>query len=243
MPRVASVSASIWSVALASALAVLSTPTRGQAQAPGEAVTIVDPIDIPPENDPLAHAWDRPGDRGGFYLRGSLSLGVNNTRLGAAPWEEDLAGQTVNGFGTGYGLDIGAHLRPWLAIHLDTTLGVLWNGDLENNLAVAGDPSQSARVLAYGFAPALTFFTAHDFYLKPAFGVGLATVKKPGRDFTTNPGFYMHLVAGKDLVVDEHFSFGLQFEVAYMLLGAEHEEEEARIRQFLFGVSFGFDSL
>jgi hypothetical protein len=234
-----------YALALVASLAVTSLlPARGRAQAPGEAITVIDPIDIPPENDPLAHAWDLPGQRGGFYLRGTIGLGVINTRLGAAPWESELDySATVNGFGTGYGIDIGGLVRPWLALHLDTTLGVLWSGDLERSFGTLGDNDGTARILAYGFAPAVTFFTRNDFYLKPAFGVGFATVKRSGKDFTSDPGFYMHLVAGKELVVDDHFSFGLQFEIAYMLLGAERAEEKARIRQFLFGVSFGFDSL
>lgn len=223
--------------------ALLSVAKSGVAQAPGEAVTVVDPIDIPPEHDPLAHAWDLPDQRGGFYLRLSTSIGAQNTRVGEPAWGSDaLGGRTTNGFASGYGLDLGGFVRPWLALHLDTTLGVLWSGTNSDVRNVLDEPGNT-RVLAYGFAPALTFFTPHRFFFKPAFGVGLATYKSDGRSTTTNPGFYMHLVAGKDLYTDRNFSFGLQFEVAYMLLGGEHAAEDARVRQFLFGVSFGFDSI
>lgn len=231
----------VYALVLAASLVV---PTVGEAQLPGEAVTVVDPIDIPPERDPLAHAWELPGQRGGFYLRLSSSIGVHNTRLGPPSWEEDALGVTANGFGSGYGIDLGGFVRPWVVLHLDTSLGVLWSGDLERDIGIAGSTySGDARVLAYGFAPAATFFTPHGFFLKPAFGVGLATVKTPGHTNTTSPGFYMHLVAGKDLYIDRHFSVGLQFEIAYMLLNDDDKQDEARVRQFLFGVSFGFDSL
>ena len=228
---------------LALALSLTEATFTVQAQAPGEAVTVVDPIDIPPEHDPLAHAWDIPGQRGGFYLRASTSIGVNNTRLGPASWDSNANGVTSTGFGSGYGLDIGGYLRPWLALHLDANLGVLWNGTDHRDIDIAGSFNYRRRVLAYGFAPALTFWSRRNFFFKPAFGVGFATVKQHGQSNTTNPGFYMHLVAGKDLYTDENFSFGLQFEIAYMLLGANRPEDEARVRQFLFGASFGFNSI
>lgn len=215
---------------------------RVEAQAPGEAVSEVDPLDIPPEHDPLAHAWELPGQRGGFYLRLSTAIGVHNTRLGPAGWESDDVGATANGFGSGYGIDVGGFVRSWLALHLDANLGVLWNGDLDRDLAVEGQYGSSVRILAYGLAPAATFFSPHGFFFTPAFGVGLATLESRGEANTSDPGFYMNLTAGKELFVDEHFSFGLQFQILYMLLGAERREQEARVRQFLFGVSFGFDS-
>lgn len=231
--------ASIFAIA---AVAALASAREAEAQVPGETVTVVDPIDIPPEHDPLAHAFDRLELRGGFYLRPSIGIGVQNTRFGPAGWESDNDGGSANGFGTGFGLDIGGFVRPWLAVHLDTNLGVLWDADLENDLYVVGVPSDEVRVLAYGFAPAVTFFAPYGFYFKPAFGVGLARVMRRGDDYTTDPGFYMDLVAGKDLFVSQNYSVGLQFQIVYMRLGAEREEDEARVRQFLFGVSFGFDS-
>ncbi len=230
--------------------ATLRLPSAVAAQAPGEAVTVVDPLDIPPEHDPLARAWELPGQRGGLYLRASTSIGVHNARLGPPSWDSD-AGLNANGFGSGYGVDLGGFVRPWLALHVDSSLGVMWNGDLDSDYTDLG--SASVRVLAYGVAPAVTFFTPHDFYFKPAFGVGWATVKRAGESNTTDPGFYMHLVAGKDLFVDRHFSVGLQFEIVYMLLNGKDGgdvatapgyvfSEDVRDRQFLFGVSFGFDS-
>jgi hypothetical protein len=225
--------------------AVLSVADTGAAQVPGEAVTVVDPIDIPPEHDPLAHAWDLPDQRGGFYLRGSTSLGGQSTRLGAASFESNNDGYNVGGFSTGYGLDLGGFLLPWLALNLDTSLGVLWSGSFNNDYYIAGsyDNSYDARVISYGVAPAVTFFTAHRFFFKPALGVGWATVKSPGHNWTTNPGFYMHLVAGKDLYTDRHFAFGLQMEMAFMALNGDDAKDDVRVRQFQFGVSFGFDSL
>jgi hypothetical protein len=213
-----------------------------QAQRPGEVVTVVDPIDIPPENDPLAHAWDTPGDRAGLYLRLSTSIGVQNTRVGPAGWESDIAGQTVNGFASGYNVHFGGLLRPWLALHLDASIGVLWNGDVEELRVLGETRDGNARVAAYGLAPALTFFTRNNFYFTPAFGVGFATMRWPGVEERTNPGFYMNLIAGKDVYTDDHFAVGLQFQIAYMMLGHDDESLEARVRQFLFGVSFGFDS-
>jgi hypothetical protein len=235
--------ASLLAISVVATLASAAVGADGvEAQVPGEAVTVVDPIDIPPEHDPLAHAFDQPGQRGGFYLRPSIGIGVQNTRFGPAGWESDNDGAAANGFATGYGLDIGGFVRPWVALHLDTNLGILWNAELESDLRVVGQREGDVRVLAYGFAPAATFFAPHGFYFKPAFGVGLARVKSRGGDYTTDPGFYMDLVAGKDLFVDRHFSVGLQFQIIYMRLGADLEDDEARVRQFLFGVSFGFDS-
>jgi len=226
------------------ALFLVAAPAAEAQQLPGEAVTVVDPLDIPPEHDPLAHAWDLPGQRGGFYLRGAISLGVHNVRFGPASWEDET-GENANGFGTNYQLDLGGFVRPWIALHLDTNLGVLWSADLESDLAIAGAAGRSpdVRVLAYGFAPAVTFFTPSGFYFKPAFGVGLSTVTQSDKSRTSDPGFYMHLVAGKDVYSDRHFSVGLQFDITYMRLGDDDPRYEQRIRQFLFGVSFGFDSL
>lgn len=229
-----------WSALFAVAISFAGASAPAAAQH-GEVVTVVDPIDIPPENDPLAHAWDTPGERGGFYLRLSTSLGVENTRLGPPGWESDIEGKTINGFTSGYNLHLGGLLRPWLALHADANIGVLWNGDVEE-LGVLGDRDRDARVVTYGFAPAVTFFTPRDFYFTPAFGVGFATMRLPGNDEKTDPGFYMNLVAGKDVYVGDQVSVGLQFQVVYMLLGHDDDRLEARVRQFLFGVSFGFDS-
>jgi hypothetical protein len=225
----------------AAALLLAFSTTHASAQQRGDVVTVVDPIDIPPEHDPLAHAWDTPGERSGFYLRFSTSLGVQNTRIGPAGWESDIEGITVNGFTSGHDLHLGGLLRPWLALHADASIGVLWSGDVEE-LRVIGDRDLSARVVAYGLAPAVTFFTPRHFYFTPAFGVGFATFEWPGVEETTDPGFYMNLIAGKDVYVGPHVSVGLQFQVVYMKLGHDDDQYETRVREFLFGVSFGFNS-
>lgn len=224
------------------AMSGLTVSASAQAAAQTDPAPTVDPLDIPPENDPLAHAFDRPRERGGFYLRASTSIGVHNTRLGPAPWEDE-GGLHAHGFGSGFGLDVGAFVAPFLAVHANTTLGVLWNGNVHDEVSIAGAPTEHARVLAYGFAPAATFFTPHDFRLTTAFGVGLATVKRKNVNDTTDPGFYMDLVAGKDIVVSPNFAIGLQFQIVYMLLGNDAKNDDARVRQFLFGVSGAFDSI
>src|SRR4051812_46535261 len=163
------ISSALISSALIGSVFTTAFTSSAHAQAvPGEAVSEVDPIDIPPEHDPLAHAWDQPGDRGGFYLRLSTSIGVNNTRLGEPSWDGD--GVTANGFGTAFGLDAGGFVAPWLALHLDATIGMLWHGNLnvDDTLAAAGVSDETTRIAAYGLAPAATFFTPHDFYLKTA---------------------------------------------------------------------------
>ena len=214
---------------------------HAQTAPAADAVTPVDPLDIPPEDDPLANAFDRPGQRGGFYLRLSSSIGVHNTRLGPAPWQGD--GSHAHGFGSGFGLDAGYLMSPWVALHANSTLGVLWNGNVHEEVSISGSPREKARVLAYGFAPAATFFTPHDFRFTTAFGVGLATIKTRAGDDTTDPGFYMDLVAGKDIVVSRNFAIGVQFQVVYMLLGNDANHDEARVRQYLFGLSGAFDSI
>ncbi len=225
------------------AIGLLAASSSAQAQgAPGtDSVTPVDPLDIPPEDDPLAHAFERPGERGGFYLRLSSSIGVHNTRLGPAPWEGD--GSRVHGFGSGFGLDAGYMLSPWVALHLNSTLGVLWNGNVREEVSISGAPERQARVLAYGAAPAATFFTPHDFRFTTAFGVGMATVKARGLNDTTDPGFYMNLVVGKDIIVSRNAAIGVHFQVVYMLLGNDAQHEDARVRQYLFGLSGAFDSI
>lgn len=220
----------------------LGESSLAAAQDPsGDSFEVIDPIDIPPDRDPLAHAWDQPDQRGGFYLRASMALGAQSTHLGPAPWKDDELGRRASGFDTGFNLDVGGVLRPWVALHLNAHAGVLWNGDVQRDFGIDDHPS--ARIAAYGAAPAVTFFTPHFFYFTGAFGVGIARMRYTGYDRTTNPGFYMNLVAGKDLYVDRNFSFGLQMQVVYMLLGANHTVDEARVREFLFGMSFGFDSI
>jgi hypothetical protein len=209
---------------------------------PADAISEVDPIDIPPEDDPLAHAWDRPSDRGGFYLRGTATLGVHSTHLGPAPWDSNN-GRLAHGFGSGFTLDLGAFLTPWLAVHADAMVGMLWNGNLDQEYALATDDGDGARIAAYGFAPAVTFYTPRAFYIKAAFGVGFANIQQPGPDNMTNAGFYTDLAVGKDLYVDRNFALGLQFQIAYMLLGDEDDIDEARVRQYLFGFSVAFDSI
>ncbi len=216
-------------------------PALAHAQDAADGVTVVDPLDIPPEHDPLAHAFDRPRERGGLYLRLSSSIGVHNTRLGPAAWEGN--GRHARGFGSGFGLDVGALVAPWLAVHANATLGVLWNGDVREEAGIAGTTPPRARVLAYGVAPAATFFTPHDFRITTAMGVGMATVKQRDTSDTTNPGFYMDLIAGRDIVVSRNFAIGLQFQVVYMLLSNDANHDDARVRQFLFGMSGAFDSI
>lgn len=228
-------------IALALACLVSSVSHEALAQAPAMPAGI-DPIDIPPERDPLAHAWDRPEQRGGFYARAALGLGFASTRLGPAPWEDDeYTAVLARGFGNGFNLDLGYVLAPWVALHLSTHAGMLWNGDLERDF---GRPEDlSARVSAFGFGPAVTFFTPRNFYFTGAFGTGLARTQYRGYHKTTDFGFYMNLAAGKDLYVGRHVSFGLQFQIVYMLLGAERKADEARVREFLFGMSVAFDSI
>ncbi|MFT3926242.1 MAG: hypothetical protein QM778_27095 [Myxococcales bacterium] len=230
---------------LASVLCLLSglwLAGSARADVPPDTVTEVDPIDIPPEHDPLAHAFRRLDDRGGFYLRLSTNIGYHSTRLGSGPGDAGPS-ERARGFGTAFGVDLGGFVQPWLALHLDSTLGILWNGDIDRDLAIDEGLDNSVRILAYGVAPALTFFLPHTFFIKTAFGVGMATIKRVGRTNNTNPGFYMDLVLGKDLYVDDHFSFGLQMQIIYMRLGADSRINEARVQQYLWGVSFGFDSL
>lgn len=222
-------------------VASLLAASEGQAEAPPEVVYEVDPIDIPPERDPLAHAFERDDQRGGFYLRGSTNIGFHTTRLGPAPWEGESDNVRAKGFGTAFGVDIGGFVNPWLALHLDATAGALWNGDIHRRFDVAGS-DESARILAYGLAPAATFFLPHTFFVKTAFGVGLGQIKRGGKNDTTNPGFYMDLVVGKDLYVDDHLSFGLQMQIIYMRLGNDTEANEARVQQYLWGFSLGYDS-
>jgi hypothetical protein len=244
MPRIISsrvkLRASIFALALA---CVISSPLHvAHAQAPVPLPAGIDPIDIPPEHDPLAHAWDRPGDRGGFYLRGSMALGFTSSRFGPSPWaDNDYLARIARGFGTGFNLDIGGLIAPWIAVHLNSHAGVLWDGDVEREFAVSDD--LSARVAAYGGGPAVTFFTPHDFYFTAAFGLGIAHTKYPGYNKTTDPGFYMNWVAGKDLYVGRHVSVGVQFQIVYMLLGADQLDDEARVREFLFGMSTAYDSM
>jgi hypothetical protein len=214
------------------------------AQSKSGAAPIIDPIDIPPEHDPLAHAWRRPGERGGFYTRALLSLtGLHSTRLGAAPWESEGGGLRARGFGSGFGLDVGGVLAPWVALHLAAHMGVLWNGNLDQDFGIEGSVPDNVRVVAYGLAPAATFFAPHGFFFTGAFGVGLARTKYTGYNNLTDPGFFMNMVAGKDLYVGRNVAFGIQMQIVYMLLGDEQKIDEARVRQFLFGMSLAFDSI
>jgi hypothetical protein len=215
--------------------------SSARADTPPEVVTEIDPIDIPPEHDPLAHAFDRPEQRGGFYLRLSTNLGYQTTRLGPAPWEGESDNVRAKGFGTAFGLDAGGFIAPWVALHLDATAGILWNGDIDREFAI--DADDSARILAYGLAPAATFFLPHEFFIKTAFGVGLATIKRGGRSDNTDPGFYMDLMLGNDLYVSDHVSVGIQMQIIYMLLNNDTKANEARVQQYLWGLSVGFDSI
>jgi hypothetical protein len=166
------------------------------------------------------------------------------TRLGPSPWDDnDYLAKSTGGFGTGFTLDVGGMIRPWVALHLDAHIGMLWNGDLDQEFSVSYYNNTNARVAAYGAGPAVTFFTPYDFYFTGAFGVGIAHTSYTGYHNTTNPGFYMNLVTGKDLYAGTHVSFGVQFQIVYMLLGADQVQDEARVREFLFGVSVGYDSL
>jgi hypothetical protein len=238
-PRASTRALGSFALALACTLGCVAAAS---AQAPAPLPAGIDPIDIPPERDPLRHAWDRPEERGGFYLRGSLGLGFMAGRLGPPPWDsDDYDARVARGFGTAFGLDLGWALAPWVAVHLNTHAAVLWNGDLEREFAV--QDSLDARVNAYGLGPAVTFFTPHDFFFTGAFGMGIARTRYRGYNKTTDPGFYMNLVAGKDLYVGRHFSVGVQFQVAYMLLGADQVPDELRVREFLFGMSMAYDSI
>src|SRR5690606_23017127 len=126
-------------------------PRASSAQStPPETVTEIDPIDIPPDRDPLRYAFRRPDDRGGFYLRASTTLGFHTTRLGPAPWENEFESVRARGFGTAFGVDVGGFVKPWLALHLDLTASALWNGEVDRDLDFANAPAQKARILAYG---------------------------------------------------------------------------------------------
>jgi hypothetical protein len=225
----------------ASALFLGALPASSAHAQPTSTTTEIDPIDIPPEHDPLAHAWDQPMDRGGFYLRGTIGLGYQNTHLGPAPWKESDQGRGIQGFANGFSLDAGYMLAPWVALHATAHAGVLWSGDLNRTFGLADD--LSGRVAAYGGGLGATFFTRRDFYMGLAAGVGAAHSRYPGYNRWTDPGFFMSISAGKDLYTGRNFAFGLQMQFVYMLLGANHAADEARVRQFLVGFSFAFDSI
>jgi hypothetical protein len=222
---------------------LLAGSALAQSAAPGEAVSPIDPIDIPPENDPLAHAWDRPDQRGGFYLRGLLSIGVHTARIGPPNWENGEGGGEARGFGSGFGLDLGGFIAPWVALHLDAQAGVLWSGDYESDLAVAAYEPDDMRVATYGLAPAATFFVPHDFFFTTAFGVGLAHKQAGDSSTTTNPGFFMNLAVGNDLYTSRNLAVGIQMQVVYTVLGDDQTKNDVRSRQFLFGVSVAYDSI
>lgn len=201
----------------------------------------IDPIDIPPERDPLARAWDRPDLRGGLYLRGTFALGMQSTYLGPAPWKDYETGLSAFGCANGFTLDVGGMLAPWVALHATAHAGVLWNGDLDREFGIEDD--LTARITAYGVGPAATFFTPNSFYFTLGAGVGFARTRYTGYDRWTNPGFFMSTVAGKDFYVGRHFSFGMQMQIVYMRLFADREQDEARVREFLWGFSFAYDSI
>lgn len=201
----------------------------------------IDPIDIPPEHDPLAHAFDQPMDRGGFYLRGAFGFGYQNTHYGAAPWDDSDNSYSLDGFANGFSLDVGYMLTPWVALHATGHAGVLWSGDLDRAFGVEDD--LSGRVAAYGAGVGATFFTRHDFYGGLGAGVGFVKTRYPSYNSWTDPGFFMSLIVGQDLYTGRNFSFGLQMQFVYMYLPAEDKSDEARVREFQFGLSFAYDSI
>jgi hypothetical protein len=219
----------------------LGIAVEARADAPKEHVTEIDPIDIPPEHDPLAHAWDRPEQRGGFYLRASTNIGYMVSHMGPAAFESSRSNnERLFGFGTNFGLDIGGFLAPWVALHLDTTAGVLWNGSVDADLYL---PGQGGRIAAFGAAPAATFVLPHDFTIKTAFGVGIARIKRNGDSDFTHPGFYMDLAFGNDVYTSDHLAVGLQFQIVYMNLDADKKQDESRIQQYMWGISVAYDSI
>lgn len=225
-------------VAFASGLLALGVAPASAQSIPS---TEIDPIDIPPDHDPLAHAWDRPGDRGGFYLRGTVGIGFQSTHLGPAPWNDSYDGRSAFGFADAFTLDVGGMLAPWVALHATAYAGMLWNGNLEEDFGV--DYDTDVRIGAFGGGLGATFYTPRDFYAKLAGGVGISHTEYRGYNEWTNPGFFMDVSLGKDLYAGPNFSCGLQLQFVYMYLPADRTEDDARVRQFQFGFSFAYDSI
>jgi hypothetical protein len=206
-------------------------------------VPVVDPIDVPPERDPLAHAWDEPETRGGFYLRAGFGLGFQSSRLGPAPWENDSYGTRARGFATDFSLDIGGMVNERIALHLDTHLSALWSADIHQDFAVAGDDLGSARILAYGAGPAATFFSRRNFFFRVGAGIGFAQVRWPGHSDTTNPGFFLDAMVGKEVFRDDHSAVAVEMQFVYMRLGDEDRTDEVRVRALTWGASYAFDGI
>jgi hypothetical protein len=229
--------------ALLGAFCVPCGEARAQPSAP-DTVPLVDPIDIPPEHDPLAHAFRRPSERGGFYARGLFNfVGAHSAQLrspNSLSTDDELS---ARGFGSGFGLDLGGLLAPWIALHVTGHVGVLWNGDLEEAFGISGSVADQLRLTTYGVAPGATFLAPHGFFLTTAFGVGVARLKYPQNSNLTDPGFFMDLVAGKDFFIGPHFAIGMQMQIVYLVLKDSAEIDRVRSRQFLFGLSVAFDSI
>jgi hypothetical protein len=231
-------------VLLAAAITALGL---GQAQSaaaqlqPG--VPTVDPIDIPPDHDPLANAWDQPDDRGGLYVRGGIGLGFQSTRIGLPPWESASNGTRALGFASGFSVDVGYLLNQHVALHLDTHVNALWSGNIERQFGVAGEDYGDARIAAFGLAPAVTLFSRRDFFFKVGVGVGLARSRWPGHHETSKPGVFADLTVGKDLYRDDHNAFGLHMQFVYMYLGDDRRDNQLRVRALTWGVSYAFDSI
>jgi hypothetical protein len=201
----------------------------------------VDPIDIPPRRDPLRHAFDRPSDKGGFYLRGTFGIGFQSSHLGPSPWKDSYDSRSAFGFADAFTLDIGGMIAPWFALHLTAHAGMLWNGDLDEDYGL--DDGVDVRIGAYGGGPGATFYMPYHFYTGLSAGVGIAHTQYRGYNEWTNPGFFMGLAVGNDLYAGRNFSCGLQLQFVYMFLPADQTEDEVRVRQFQFGFSFAYDSI
>lgn len=216
----------------------LAAPTDAQAQP----APVIDPIDIPPEHDPLAHAFDRPGDRGGFYLRGTFGIGFQSTHLGPSPWKDSYDGRSAFGFADAFTLDVGYMLAPWVALHVTGHAGMLWNGEIEDDFGIDDNNGDDVRIGAYGGGLGATFY-ARNFYTGLSAGVGIAHTQYPGYNELTNVGFFLGTLVGYDFYANRNFACGVNLQFVYMYLPADDSEDEARVRQFQFGFSFAYDSI
>jgi hypothetical protein len=222
---------------------LLAGATSARAQAVPVSTPSVDPIDIPPEHDPLANAWDEPDERGGFYLRAGFGLGFQSDRIGPPPWESDSNGTRARGFATDFHLDVGGALTPRIALHLDSHISALWSGDIRQDFGIAGADPGTARIVAYGAGPGATFFSRRNFFFRVGAGVGFAQTRWPQHDGVTKPGFYLDTTLGKEVFRDDHSAFGFHMQFIYMNLGADDRDEQVRVRALTWGANYAFDGI
>lgn len=144
----------------------------------------------------------------GFFLRVAPGFGWNTTSQDTGGNDVELSG--VSGL---FNLAIGGAVAQDLILHLDVSGVSTSDPKLKvNGKEQASDISSSTTTLA---AIGLTYYFPSNFYVTGAVGIAKSKNEAGGIEYTTDNGYGVNLMVGKEWWVSDNWGLGIAGQLLY----------------------------